>query len=134
MFLTGIALVVGEQYPLSDYPMYSQFKGEEYYLYITDGSGDPIPCKAFHTSAPKLKKRFKKHLKALAKEEDCDEEDVSAEGLDRIGTKTLESYVGTADADILKQTWQLVLVNIEYNDEGKIVSSERTIASYREGS
>ncbi len=125
LFLTAVALAVGEFYPFSDYPMYSQFKGEEYYLFLKDADDEPVPCKAFHTSAPKLKKRFKSKLKDLAKEEKVRERNVSAEGLARIGGETLESYRRSSE---VKGTIKLIHVHIGYVD-GEITKTEREIAS-----
>ncbi len=130
LFLTAASLALGEFYPFSDYPMYSQFKGVEYYLYVTDGSDRPLACENFRTSAPKLKKRFKGKLKKRAAAEDSDEEDVSAEGLAVIGRETLESYLGTAAHDgpmAGVRELKLVLVDIGYEDEA-IAKTERVIA------
>lgn len=131
LVLAAISLTLGEFYPFSDYPMYSQFKGVEYYLYITDGSDRALACENFHTSAPKLKKRFKNKLKELAAAEKSDEEDVSAEGLAEIGRETLESFLGTAERTGPMATvreLKLVLVDIGYEAEA-IAKSERVIAS-----
>jgi hypothetical protein len=131
LFLTAASLALGEFYPFSDYPMYSQFKGTEYYLYLTDGSDRALACENFHTSAPKLKKRFKGKLKKLAAREKSDEEDVSADGLAEIGRETLTSYLGTAEhggpmASV--RELKLILVDVGYQNEA-IVKTERVIAT-----
>jgi len=131
LFLTAASLALGEFYPFSHYPMYSRFKGVEYYLYITDGADRPIACANFHTSAPKLKKRFNGRLKKLAALEDTRERNVSAEGLARIGRETLDSYLDTAERTgpmAAVRELKLVLVDIGYEDDA-IVKSERVIAT-----
>lgn len=59
----------GEFYPLSSYPMYSHFGGQDYYVYLADAGGEPVRCKDFGITAPKLKKRFKGELKSAGLKE-----------------------------------------------------------------
>ena len=59
----------GEFYPLSSYPMYSHFEGRDYYVFLADAEGEPVPCKSFGITAPKLKKRFKGELKGAGLKE-----------------------------------------------------------------
>lgn len=128
LFLTALSLWAGEFYPFSDYPMYSQFKGTEYYLYITDQNDAAIPCSAFHTSAPKLKKHFKTPLKKQAAAEKARERELSAAGLEKCGLETLESVVKYADPLPQVRELRLVLVYVDYDDSGEIVKSEKVIA------
>jgi hypothetical protein len=43
LVLTAASLLIQEQYPFSDFPMYSTFGPKTYYLYLADGAGVPIP-------------------------------------------------------------------------------------------
>ena len=57
LFLTAACLAVGEQYPLSDFPMYSSFGQSTSYVYITDGEDRPLATRpTLGVSTPKLKK------------------------------------------------------------------------------
>lgn len=44
LLLTAASLLIQEQYPFSDFPMYSSFGPTTYYLYLADGAGAPIPA------------------------------------------------------------------------------------------
>jgi hypothetical protein len=127
-FLTAVSLWAGEFYPFSDYPMYSQFKGTEYYLYFADQNDEPIPSKSFHTTAPKLKKRFKGRLKDQAKAEDAKERELSDAGLEKIGRETLKSFLKEADPMPQLRELRLVLVYVDYDENGAIVKTSKTIA------
>ena len=57
-----------EFYPFSNYPMYSQFDEEDYFVYIADQHGSPLPSKeTFRITTPKIKKRFKRHVISWSK-------------------------------------------------------------------
>ena len=41
--LTAACLVIGEQFPFSDFPMYSSFRRTTYYVYLADEAARPLP-------------------------------------------------------------------------------------------
>lgn len=95
LLLTAAGLALGEWYPLSHYPMYSHFEGRDYYVFLADSTGQPVPCKDFGLTAPKLKKRFKGELKdAGLKESDLRDGKLAAEDVGEIASKVLERVAG----------------------------------------
>jgi hypothetical protein len=40
--LSVLCLVIGEQFPFSDFPMYSSFSRRTSYVFLADGSGKPV--------------------------------------------------------------------------------------------
>ncbi|MFT4550482.1 MAG: hypothetical protein ACI9UA_000485 [Pseudoalteromonas tetraodonis] len=67
--LCATAFVVGEQYPITRFPMYDKFPDHTFYVYITDREGQPIPVHdltGINTS--KLKKPYDKQLNKARKE------------------------------------------------------------------
>ncbi len=40
---TALCLIIGENYPFSNYPMYATFSDSTYMVYVTDGDGEPVP-------------------------------------------------------------------------------------------
>ncbi len=42
----------GEWYPFSDFPMYSDFEEQAYYVYVTDRDDKPVPIAATFGIAP----------------------------------------------------------------------------------
>lgn len=62
--ITAACLVLQEQYPLSDFPMYSSFGPTTYYLYLADGNGTPLASLTnFGMSTPTLKKVFSTEMR-----------------------------------------------------------------------
>jgi hypothetical protein len=59
LVLTAACLLVKEQYPLSDFPMYSSFTSKTFYVYLADGDGTPIAtAPATGMTTPTLKKIY----------------------------------------------------------------------------
>ncbi len=73
----ALCLGLGEQYPFSNFPMYSNMEDHTYLLYITDENGQPIPLmtaygmrtsilkKFFHTEARKIAKKSGKSMSTM---------------------------------------------------------------------
>jgi hypothetical protein len=58
----------GEFYPFSNYPMYSSFEPETYYVYVTDGADTPVAMgRVFGIAASDVKKAFDRKLDAAKK-------------------------------------------------------------------
>lgn len=84
----------GEFYPLSTYPMYSHFEGRDYYVFLTDAAGEPVRCKDFGLTAPKLKKRFKGILKEMGlKESKLRDRELPVEDLVPVADEVLKRLV-----------------------------------------
>ena len=110
-----------EYYPFSNYPMYSQFDGNDYYVYIADQDGNPLPSKSHGITTPKIKKRFKKHLGVTAKKLGIKKAEVAGEPLEQVGIttlKTLRDNRGISDLE------ELQLFRVILNKQGsRIVKS-----------
>jgi hypothetical protein len=67
-FLTRHTEKPGEFYPFSNYPMYSSFEPETYYVYVTDGQDQPVAMGiTFGIAASDVKKAFDRKLDAAKK-------------------------------------------------------------------
>jgi len=67
-FLTRHTDKPGEFYPFSNYPMYSSFEAETYYVYVTDGTDKPVAMgTVFGVPASDVKKAFDRKLDAAKK-------------------------------------------------------------------
>ncbi len=53
-----LGLVLRENYPFSNFPMYSSFSNRTYYLYLTDANGAALKTRDFGLSSSALKKIF----------------------------------------------------------------------------
>ena len=66
--LCGTSFFIGEQYPLTNFPMYKSFPDHTFYVYVGDKNGEPIPVKdltGINTS--KLKKPYNKEIDRVRK-------------------------------------------------------------------
>ncbi len=63
--MTGLCLAAGENYPFSNFPMYSSFAKNSYYLYLADAAGRPLPTTRFGMTTPGLKKIFESKRRSL---------------------------------------------------------------------
>jgi hypothetical protein len=62
--ITVACLVIGEQYPFSDFPMYSSFGKSTYYLYVADENDQPLgSMPTLGMSTPTLKKVFSTEMR-----------------------------------------------------------------------
>jgi hypothetical protein len=74
VLLMGIAIPLltaktekpGEFYPFSNFPMYSTFEPETYYVYVTDAADKPLPIGTLFGKSPSdVKKIYDRKLTAL---------------------------------------------------------------------
>jgi hypothetical protein len=66
---TLLSLQLEENYPFSNYPMYSNPSPERPYYMITDGEGKPVPIQTLTgVTCPKIGKIFRSHTDDMAKE------------------------------------------------------------------
>ena len=62
--LTAACLLLEEEFPFSDFPMYSSFADNTYYVYLADGSGSPLATLATAgITTPTLKKIYQSELR-----------------------------------------------------------------------
>lgn len=82
---TLLSLVLEENYPLSDYPMYSNPSAERPYYMITDGEGNALPIQTLTgVTCPKIGKIYRTKAEKLAKELDVKASDLKPEHLQAI--------------------------------------------------
>jgi hypothetical protein len=58
LLMTLLCLGLRENYPFSNFPMYSSFSSRTYYIYLTDAKGAALRTKQFGLSSSGLKKIF----------------------------------------------------------------------------
>jgi hypothetical protein len=58
LVMTLLSLGLRENYPFSNFPMYSSFSQHTYFLYLTDAAGEPIKTRQLGLSSSALKKIF----------------------------------------------------------------------------
>lgn len=76
--LTLLCLALGENYPFSNYPMYSDFTPRSYYIYLADAEGRPVATTRFGLTTPRLKKIFESHRRKAARQAEQGRSDAAA--------------------------------------------------------
>ncbi len=69
ILFTALCLTIGEQYPFSDFPMYSSMEDWTYLLYITDENDKPLPLfTSYGMRTSILKKFFNQEARDIARQ------------------------------------------------------------------
>ena len=66
--LAILCLVLRENYPFSNYPMYSSFAPKAYFIYLADANGQALAALRFGLTTPGLKKIFESRRRQIARE------------------------------------------------------------------
>ncbi len=96
MTLLVLALyLIREEFPFSNFPMYSNISEEADVMFVTDDKDQPLPMKAlFKTSSATSKKMYKSELAEITNPQGRDSEQATAEERQQAGTKTLDKLTG----------------------------------------
>ncbi|MDB6075362.1 MAG: hypothetical protein JWO89_3002, partial [Verrucomicrobiaceae bacterium] len=89
----------GEFYPFSNFPMYSRFEPQTYYVYVRDLKGGPVSVAAlFGTSITNVKKVYDNKLTGLKKKSGpgIKKADLSNEDRSQAASETLQCLVSIA--------------------------------------
>jgi len=86
--------IVEEQFPFSQFPMYSGFSNETTVIYLTDVNETLIPVHPyFRLSSAKVKKTFNTELKKICRQKGYSESEATPEDLTAAGNLTLSHLV-----------------------------------------
>lgn len=96
MTLLVLALyLIKEEFPFSNFPMYSRISEEADVVFVTDQKNEPLPMKAlFKTSSATSKKMYKKELAEITNPLGRDSELATAEERRRAGAEVLALLSG----------------------------------------
>jgi len=112
----GLTQSLEEWYPFSHFPMYKDPSPTEFYLFVADGEGAPLPVAHLAgVSAAKVKKRWKARLTEIG----ADWKDEPGSDFERTGRELLASLRKLAEARSrpFPETVQLIRANISYLDD-----------------
>ena len=97
LLLTVACLGIGEQFPFSNFPMYSSFGRDTYYVYLADGTGQPLPTiAAAGITTPILKKMYDAELQRELKRLRTQRRRLRVEQKAPVGARVLEALVKSA--------------------------------------
>lgn len=121
-------LVIGEQFPFSNFPMYSALDDESFYYVVTDAQGEILPyATVFRFRASHTSKAFRSEFRKLKKS------GLSAEeGKDRAAEKTLQFLLERAEperrAEILAGGLSFIEVRVMVKN-GELREDRTTLAT-----
>lgn len=93
-FMVVVLYLVGDEYPFSNYPMYSNFDEEALVFFISDENGSPFKMRdIFDKSSSDAKKIYKSHLKKLCKESEIKMDEAPLALKQAAGKKVLDQFL-----------------------------------------
>ena len=127
---TALSLIIRENYPLSDYPMYSNPSPERLYYTVTDGEGKALPIQTLTgITCPKIGKIYRKKAHIVEDETDVNYKKLSPEHTQAIGMEIFAQL--RKEATKLQQPMPAILelrrTYISYQD-GKVIETPEVLA------
>ena len=103
LLFTAACLIIGEQYPFSNFPMYSSFGRDTYYVYLADPTGQPLPTiQTVGMTTAILKKIYDTELRRELKQLRTQRRRLSPEQKRPVGERVLRSIATDAAAPPLR--------------------------------
>lgn len=123
--------LIEENFPFSHWPMYSNFARESGYVYVINGTGEPIAAASLFETAPRLRRQFERERKAESMRSRSSKQEKSSAEIDReAATHLLKRLAQRLSPDERKAVTGLGLVSarIRMDEKRKITVSESTVA------
>jgi hypothetical protein len=132
LIITLSCLILGENYPFSNFPMYSSFTKDSFVIYLADAAGRPLPTTRFGLLTSNLQKIFSsKRSRLLARLRD---EETQTNDIDKTAAFDLLQYLNELPAVRARRGTslrgvQVRRVNIVWT-AGRIRCSGETLAQH----
>ena len=136
LLLSVVCLVIGDQFPFSEFPMYASFTHRTYYVHLADGNGQPVAAASstgLRTS--QLKKIYQRELLTEARRPGRVRQRMTAEEKGAAGARLLATlknsqWVQQQGATTFPAVVRLYEVNISLR-EGRFEKETLLIAEAR---
>ena len=130
---TLLSLQLEENYPFSNYPMYSNPSPERPYYMITDGEGKALPIQTLTgVTCPKIGKIYRTKSEKLAKELDVRAVDLKPEHMQAISMEMFaylrEEAKQKGQAEAMPPKLRLMKTYLSY-ENGKVVETPNLIGA-----
>lgn len=129
LIYTALSLLLKENYPFSNYPMYSNPSAERPYYTVADGNGQPIPVqKLTGITCPKIGKIYRKKAEELAKKHDIKAKDLPPAMVQQVCDEMFAQMRHEAKGknQVLPDQLQIIKSYISYKDS-KVVEEVELI-------
>lgn len=128
---TILSLAIEENYPFSNYPMYSNPSTERPYYMVADGDGNAIPVqKLTGITCPKIGKIYRKKAEEAAKKADIKAKDLPPQAVQQICDEMFAQlrHEASGKGQTLPSQLKLIKSYISYRD-GKVVEDVELIGA-----
>ncbi len=126
---TIISLALGENFPFSNYPMYSNPSAERPYYMVTDGGGQALPIQTLTgVTCPKIGKIYRTKAEKLAKQLNIKASDLKKEHMQAISMEMF-AYLRQEAAQkkqAMPQKLRLVKSYLSY-EKGQVVETPNVV-------
>ena len=129
-----LGLLVEENFPFSNWPMYSDFNPESGYVYVVNARNEPVAIISFSETAARLRKQFERERKAARKRVHLAQKPKSGEEVDEeAGTRLLQRLARRLSPEERASVESLGLISarVKMNEQRVVKTSERLVARIR---
>jgi hypothetical protein len=130
----ALGLLIQENFPFSNWPMYADFTPESGYVYVVNGRNEPVAIISFSETAARLRKQFERERKAARKRAHLARKPITAEEVDEeAGARLLQRLARRLSSEERASIESLGLVSarVKMNEERVVKTSERLVARIR---
>ncbi len=135
LIVTAACLLIAEQYPFSNFPMYSSFGESTYYVYLADGSGRPLSTYGtIGSSTAMFKKMYESAMRAETRKLGVSRKHLTDEQWQTIGARLLSELRSSpgalASGKPIPDVLRLYEVQVHLAD-GQLKKETRLVAEQR---
>lgn len=125
VLVIALCLILKENYPFSNFPMYSSFSDHTFFVYVSDADDQPIAIEVLTAiRTGRLKKVYDSQLRSVAKKLGKRKRELSVEERHDIGLETLRWFFSSSRDEVkpyLKKYQVLKLYHVDITiDEGEV--------------
>ncbi len=112
-----LCLILKENYPFSNFPMYSSFSDHTFFVYIADANDQPIAIEVLTAiRTGRLKKVYDTQLRAIAKKLGKRKREVTVEERHDIGLETLHWFFSSSRDEVKPYLKKYKLIKLYHVD------------------
>jgi hypothetical protein len=128
ILITLFNFTLKENFPFSNYPMYSRLSSKTYFILVTDDCDRRIPLKSrFGIAADFLKRLFKHEVEIVAADKGCPVRRLTVSDLEAPAQKTLKILLDHAGSNCPNDIRMLRLYQVNLSIQSSSVKREKVL-------
>lgn len=125
VLVIALCLILKENYPFSNFPMYSSFSDHTFFIYVADADDEPIAIEVLTAiRTGRLKKVYDTQLRSVAKKLGKRKRELTVEERHEIGLETLRWFFSSSRDEVkpyLKKYKLIKLYHVDITiDDGEV--------------